>query len=115
MNAHLVKVCRGDLGIALTPQAALFVLERNESNSGLATKRNKESGRLTPDCSRSVADRDGDAIVPLNTDVRVEAIAHPTLEDIVRMVLRVARLVGWDAVVVWKSDPKTHLGSLTST
>ena len=122
MNAHLVKVCRGDLGIALTPQAALFVLERNESNSGLATKRNKESGRLTPDCSRSVADRDGDAIVPLNTeDVRVEAsrlwgaIAHPTLEDIVRMVLRVARLVGWDAVVVWKSDLKTHSGSLTST
>ena len=112
VNAHLVKVCRGDLGVALTPQAARFVLDRNESNSGLATKRNKESGRLTLDCSHHVVGRSDEAI-PLNTeDVRVEAarrwgtIVHPTSEDLVRMVLRVARRVGWDAVVVWKSDLK---------
>ena len=64
VNAHLVKVCRGLLGIALTQQAALFVLERN-----------KESGRVTLDCTRtsSVADRDGEA-THLNTeDVRVGA------------------------------------------
>ena len=60
-----------------------------------------------------------DEAIPLNTDdVRVEAarcwgtIAHPTLEDLVRMVLRVARRVGWDAVVIWKSDLKNAFGLL---
>ena len=114
VNAHLVKVCRGDLGVALTPQAARFVLDRNESNSGLATKRNKESGRLTLDCSRPVVGRSDEAI-PLNTEEaarRWGTIAHPTSEDLVRMVLRVARRVGWDAVVIWKSDLKNAFGLL---
>ena len=90
------------------------MLDRNESNSGLATKRNKESGRLTLDCSRPVVGRSDEAI-PLNTEEaarRWGTIAHPTVEDLVRIVLRVARRVGWDAVVIWKSDLKNAFGRL---
>jgi hypothetical protein len=118
VDAHLTKaVVETGGAIALTAGAASLVQGRHEFNSGIAPKRGKASGRLTADCSGTAAGRVGQT--PLNCDeIKLEAerrwgpIRHPTVEEIARMVLRVAAAVGWERVVVYKADLKNAFGLL---
>ena len=119
INAHVLKN-RQSAFCVLLHRSSLDSAPRHVMNLGLAPKYGKAQGRLTSDAS-GVADPSGRrrrrtktrGPTPLNTKwVAEEAsrlygeIRHPSLRDIIRTILRLAAIHGWDVLVIFKDDLK---------
>jgi hypothetical protein len=107
VEAHIHKAHLAGVGILLPDRAVRDVGNLNVMNVGLAPKRGKTSGRLTTDASSNAA-RVGPFLNSEGATARAReawgAIEHPSLADVIRLVLRAEAQWGRREVVVWKTD-----------
>lgn len=108
--AHIHKGCLAGLYAVINEETAdQCIPERNEISLGITPKKGKPSAR--PTCNPSSnASRQPPF---LNTPEAVEmariawgAIEHPTVLDLIQMLVQAANTHGWDNIVMWKGDLK---------
>jgi hypothetical protein len=107
--AHIHKARLAGDGLVLSETAAATVVDRNEVRCGWTHKKGKPSGRLTINASGNSVNSGN----YLNSDEAKELaeqhwgpIQHPTLDQVVRMVLRAEARWGRGEIVMWKTDLK---------
>ena len=113
INAHIFKGVAQGLGLLVSWEMFLMLIDAHLQNFGFAKMYGKPKGRLTSNCSgvSAVKPRGGAAPTPLNTDeVKAAAeelygrIHHPTIVDLIRMILRAQARHGVGNIYIAKED-----------
>lgn len=108
--AHVHQACQAGICVVLDPAvAARCIPFRNEITLGVATKKNKISGRPTWNPSLNAARtppylNNPDAVAIFKDTWG--PIQHPSLQQIITSALILSDRHGPDSVVIWKSDVK---------
>jgi hypothetical protein len=105
VNKLMFDLYEAGVIILLPTAVALGVLGAHFSSTHWAPKRGKARGRPIGDCSNN---RSGSNLNSLAVEDKVRGhwgpVEHPTLRQLVNMILGAADEWGWDEIVLWKTD-----------
>jgi hypothetical protein len=106
---------KGGLVIILPSAVAKSIPGIHYSSTHWTTKKDKASGRVLGDQSN---DPSGNALNDVEKVVQEQvremwgAITHPTIHDLVNLIIRNALKYGWEQITLWKMDLKGAFGLL---
>jgi hypothetical protein len=106
---------KGGLVIILPSAIAKSIPGIHYSSTHWTTKKDKASGRVLGDQSN---DPSGNALNDVEKVVQEQvremwgAINHPTIHDLVNLIIRNASKYGWEQIILWKMDLKGAFGLL---
>ena len=108
VNKKLAEQLQLGNGILVRNTAARHISGIHYSSIHWTEQAGKIAGRVLMDPSNAEEGKDS-----LNSDEATEAakekygeIRHPTIDNIIRMIIKMAELHGWDNIVLWKMDVK---------
>jgi len=106
---------KGGLLLILPTEKVKMIPGIHFSSTHWTTKKDKASGRVLGDQSN---DPDGNALNDKEKEVQTAVkemwgkIEHPTINDLVNLIVRVASQNGWHNILLWKMDLKGAFGLL---
>ena len=106
---------KGGLVLILPTEEAKKIPGIHFSSTHWTTKKDKASGRVLGDQSN---DPDGNALNDRDKEVQMAVknmwgkIEHPTIQDLVNLIVRIANQSGWHNILLWKMDLKGAFGLL---
>ena len=108
--AHIHKGCVAGLYAVIDEHTTeRYLKERNEISLGVAPKKGKPSARPTCNPSSNASRQPPFLNSPEAVEMARMAwgdIEHPTVIDLVQMLVQAANIYGWDNIVMWKGDLK---------